>query len=141
MSPNILALVQCGAYTVTVSFQGFDKEHTYVTNCNIRQLVPGDFVVVKYQPKDGPERLSVAQVRRVDSRVTIAADDMRRYDWIVSVIDTADYLRIVADEQVIKDLLEKSEARRQREQVFSALRKTLDNEAQVQISGIIGSVL
>ena len=141
MSPNILALVQCGAYTVTVSFQGFDKEHTYVTNCNIRQLVPGDFVVVKYQPKDGPERLSVAQVRRVDSRVTIAADDMRRYDWIVSVIDTADYLRIVADEQVIKDLLEKSEARRQREQVFSALRETLDNEAQVQISGIIGSVL
>ena len=47
----------------------------------------------------------------------------------------------MADEQVIKDLLEKSEARRQREQVFSALRETLDSEAQVQISGIIGSVL
>ena len=73
--------------------------------------------------------------------MTIAADDMRRYDWIVSVVDTADYLRIVADEQVIKDLLEKSEARRQREQVFSALRETLDNEAQIQVSGIIGSVL
>ena len=141
MSPNILALVQRGAYTVTVSFQDFDKEHTYVTNCSIRQLVPGDFVVVKYQSKYGPERLSVAQVRRVDSRVTIAADDMRRYDWVVSVIDIADYLHIMADEQVIKDLLEKSEARRQREQVFSALRETLDSEAQVQISGIIGSVL
>lgn len=141
MSPNILALVQRGAYTVTVSFQGFDKEHTYVANCHIRQLVPGDFVVVKYHPKDGPERLSVAQVRRVDSQVTIAADDMRRYDWVVSVIDIADYLRIAADEQVIKDLLEKSEARRQREQVFTALRDTLDNEAQIQISGIIGSVL
>lgn len=98
-------------------------------------------MVVKYHPKDGPERLSVAQVRQVDSRVTIAADDMRRYDWIVSVIDTADYLHIIAGEQVIKDLLEKSEARRQRDQVFSALRETLDSEAQVQISGIIGSVL
>ena len=141
MSPNILALVQRGAYTVTVFFQGFDKEHTYVANCNIRQLVPGDFVVVKYQPKYGPERLSVAQVRQVDSRGAIAADDMRRYDWIVSVIDTTGYLSIMADEQVIKDLLEKSEARRQRDQVFSALRETLDSEAQIQISEIIGSVL
>ena len=141
MSPNILALEQRGAYTVTVSFQGFDKEHTYVANCHIRQLVPGDFVVVKYHPKDGPVRLSVAQVRRVDNRVTIAADDMRRYDWVVSVIDIADYLHTMADEQVIKDLLEKNEARRQREQVFSALRETLDNEAQIRVSGIIGSVL
>jgi hypothetical protein len=73
--------------------------------------------------------------------VAIAVDDMCRYGWVVSVIDIADYLHIMADEQVIKDLLEKSEARRQREQVFSALRETLDNEAQIQVSGIIGSVL
>ena len=30
---------------------------------------------------------------------------------------------------------------KQREQVFSALRETLDSESQVQVSGIIGSVL
>lgn len=109
MSVNLFAFLQKGARTVNVSFQGYDGTHKYLTIDD--SIKVGSFVVVPYQPKAGPERLSVAIVKSVDACVKISANDPVKYKWVIARIDlSADTVR-AEHEAMIMNMIEEAQRR------------------------------
>ena len=109
MLVNLFAFLQKGARTVNVSFQGYDGTHKYLTTDD--SIKVGSFVVVPYQPKAGPERLSVAIVKSVDTCVKISPTDPIKYKWIIDRIDlSADTVR-AEHETLIVSMVEEAQRR------------------------------
>lgn len=109
MSVNLFAFLQNGARTVDVSFQGYDGTHKYLTTDD--SIKVGSFVVVPYQPKAGPERMSVAIVKSVDTCVKISPSDPIKYKWVIDRIDlSADTVR-AEHEAMIVNMIEEAQRR------------------------------
>ena len=110
MSVNLFAFIQKGARTVNVSFQGYDGTHKYLTVDDSIEV--GSFVVVPYQPKAGPERLSVAIVKSVDACVKISVTDPVRYKWIVARVDLAESANLAEREAAVLSMIDESQRRK-----------------------------
>lgn len=110
MSVNLFAFLQTGARTITVNYQGYGNDYTYLTTDN--SIGVGCFVVVPCKPKDGPERLSVAVVVAVDNTVKLDPKDTLKYKWVIQKIDLSAANELKAREQQVLNLLEESQRKR-----------------------------
>lgn len=110
MSVNLFAFIQKGARTIKATFQGYDNNYTYLTTDP--QIQVGSFVVVPYTPKTGEQRLSVAQVKSVDSCVKIAVTDPVRYKWVVARVDLAESANLAEREAAVLAMIEEAQRRK-----------------------------
>lgn len=135
MSPNLFAFLQKGARTVQVSFQGYEKTHTYLTTDDLVQV--GAYVVVPYQPKDGPERLSVGIVKSADTCVKLSVD-ASRCRWVIDRVSFADETARVERETVILNMIEEAERRAMVKKLVDQTAESLLPEDRNTLLALIG---
>lgn len=135
MSVNLFAFIQKGARTIKVAFQGYDNVHTYLTNDPRIQV--GSFVVVPYMPKSGEERLSVAQVRSVDSCVKIDVNDHVRYKWVIAHVDLAESVNLAEREAAVLAMIEEAQRRKA---VAELVGKTADSLPEADRNALLNLI-
>lgn len=137
MSVNLFAFLQKGARTVDVSFQGYDGTHKYLTVDS--SIKVGNFVVVPYQPKAGPERMSVAVVKSVDAYVRISANDPVKYKWIIDRIDLSTDTVRAEHETLIMSMIEEAQRRAMVKKLVEQTAESLLPEDRENLLTLIGN--
>lgn len=115
MDKNIFAIVANNMKTVKVRFQQLNretgamayispKEYTYVTDMG---LFVGDIVAV-YVGHGPTATLKVAKVSTVDEGVDIQPNDDEEYKFVVALLDTDSYDRLVKQKKEVEQELAKA---------------------------------
>lgn len=136
MNPNIFAFLQKGTRTVQVSFQGYEKTHTYLTTDDRVQV--GSYVVVRYKPKDGPERFSIAQVKSADDFLNLQVDDHTEYGWVVSLVSMADDMARISREATVLEMLEDAKRKAAAKKLTSEVLENLPERHSAIVKQLTG---
>ena len=109
MEKNIPALLDPTARTIQVKFQQqytnkaqpvATEPYTYVTN--IAGIAEGDWVVIPYSSGNG-ERMSIAQVIKVDDGVDIEPNSDIQYRWVMQKLDLGPYTKLMERNRAVTD--------------------------------------
>ena len=111
---------------VSVTFAGSTKKYLYKTS--IQNLQPGDVCLVETTPGV----YKSVTVEETHDYLDVELEESVSYKWIVNVVDTTEYDRIVAMEEDISKTLRNAQRRRMREQAASALINEFGSDVDIK---------